>query len=208
MSQTSSLTVWQYLRSRDALLTIIMPMLIYNIAFWLGGAGVALLTTAVYSAALQYFSRQKGTLAIIGLILMSGFSHYLYLKGYNLLGIEHESVFLSISGAVSMVVVFGFYSLRGRPVIRALAEQATPTLKTLPVYDTPLYSRVWHEISLVWILVYLLKAIVIYTLSNSPQLPMDLIVLISGWPITLIMVTFSFQWPKYRWTSQADDEAP
>ncbi|MEQ9903576.1 hypothetical protein [Pectobacterium aroidearum] len=208
MSQTSSLTVWQYLRSRDALLTIIMPIVIYNIAFWQGGAGVALLITAVYSGVLQYFSRQKGSLAIIALILMSGFSHYLYLKGYNLLGIEHESVFLSISGAVSMVVVFGFYSLRGRPVIRTLAEQATPTLKTLPVYDTPLYAKVWHEISLCWILVYLLKAIMIYTLSTFPQLPMDLIVIISGWPITLMMVAFSFQWPKYRWASQTDSKVP
>ncbi|MBA5601688.1 hypothetical protein H1224_11565 [Pectobacterium aroidearum] len=207
MGHPPSLTVWRYLRSRDALLTIIIPVILYNIAFLLWGAGIALLITAIYSGVLQLFSRWQGYLPIIALILVSGLSHYLYLKGVMLLGIHQESVFLSISGALSTVIIFAIYSIKGRPVIQILAEQATPDLKTLPVYGTPQYVRVWNEVSLVWILVYLVKAIIIYLLSLQPGLPMDTLVLISGWPLTLLLVIFSFRWPKHRWTSHAHDNA-
>ncbi|KML70140.1 hypothetical protein [Pectobacterium peruviense] len=207
MSHPPSLTVWRYLVSRDALLTIIIPVVIYNIAFWQGGAGVALLITAIYSGALQYFSRWEGTLPIIALILVSGLSHYLYLEGVMLFDIRQESVFLSVSGAISTVIIFSAYSIKGRPVIRTLAEQATPKLKTLPVYGSPLYVKVWNEVALVWILVYLVKAIIIYTLSRQPELPMDTLVLISGWPLTLLLVIFSFKWPTYRWSSHTHDNA-
>lgn len=207
MGHPPSLTVWRYLRSRDALLTIIIPVILYNIAFLQWGAGIALLITAIYSGVLQLFSRWQGYLPIIALILVSGLSHYLYLEGVMLLGIHQESVFLSISGALSTVIVFAIYSIKGRPVIQILAEQATPDLKTLPVYGTPQYVRVWNEVSLVWILVYLVKAIIIYLLSLQPGLPMDTLVLISGWPLTLLLVIFSFRWPKHRWTSHAHDSA-
>lgn len=207
MGHPPSLTVWRYLISRDALLTIIIPVIIYNIAFLLWGAGSALLITAIYSGILQLFSRWQGYLPIIALILVSGLSHYLYLEGIMLLGIHQESVFLSISGALSTVIIFTIYSIKGRPVIQILAEQATPDLKTLPVYGTPQYVRVWNEVSLVWILVYLVKAIIIYLLSRQPGLPMDTLVLISGWPLTLLLVIFSFRWPKHRWTKHAHDNA-
>ncbi|MFJ5391596.1 MULTISPECIES: hypothetical protein [Pectobacterium] len=83
---------------------------------------------------LQLISRWQGYLPIIALILVSGLSHYLYLKGVILFDIHQESVFLSVSGAISTVIIFTIYSIKGRPVIQTLAEQATPALKTLPVY--------------------------------------------------------------------------
>ncbi|MBN3144094.1 hypothetical protein [Pectobacterium brasiliense] len=207
MGHPPSLTVWRYLVSRDALLTIIIPVVMYNIAFLQWGAGVALLITAIYSGVLQLISRWQGYLPIIALILVSGLSHYLYLEGIILFDIHQESVFLSVSGAISTVIIFTIYSIKGHPVIQTLAEQATPALKTLPVYSTPQYVRVWNEVSLVWILVYLVKAIIIYLLSRQPGLPMDTLVLISGWPLTLLLVIFSFRWPKYRWSSLAHDNA-
>ncbi|CDJ79152.1 Hypothetical protein SMB2099_4538 [Serratia marcescens SMB2099] len=100
-----------------------------------------------------------------------------------------------------MVVVFGFYSLVGKPMIRTLAEQAMPRLKDIPVYGTAQYAKVWHEVSLAWILVFLLKAVGVYGLSMREDLPVDTIIFICGWPLTLLMVLFSFYWPKYRWTS-------
>lgn len=39
MGHPPSLTVWRYLVSRDALLTIIIPVVMYNIAFLQWGAG-------------------------------------------------------------------------------------------------------------------------------------------------------------------------
>ncbi|MFI8415593.1 hypothetical protein ACQKDS_03910 [Serratia sp. NPDC078593] len=195
------MTIWHYLLSRDACITILTPIVLYNIAFWWGGAGIALLVTALYSAAVELLRKRGGTFSVMALILVSGFSHYLYLRGYAPFGIKKENVFLAISGALSVVVVFSFYSLIGRPMIRTLAEQAMPRLKSIPVYGTPQYARIWHEVSLMWIWVFLLKAIGVYLLSQRDDVPVDAIIFICGWPLTLLMVLFSFYWPKYRWTS-------
>ncbi|NLU15429.1 hypothetical protein [Serratia liquefaciens] len=200
MSQ-KSMTVWHYLLSRDARITIIAPIVLYNIAFWWGGAGLALLVTALYSGAVELLTKRSGSLSVIALILVSGFSHYVYLHGYAPFAIKKENVFLSVSGALSVVIVFAFYSLIGKPMVRTLAEQAMPMLKSIPAYGTPQYAKVWHEVSLAWILVFLLKAIGVYTLSHREDLPVDTIIFMSGWPLTLLMVWFSFYWPKYRWTS-------
>ncbi|MBH2547223.1 hypothetical protein I5Q23_20130 [Serratia marcescens] len=200
MSQRS-MTIWHYLMSRDACITIITPIVLYNIAFWWGGAGFALLLTAIYSGAVEIFNKRSGSLSVIALILVSGVSHYLYLRGYAPFAVKKENVFLAVSGASSVVVVFGFYSLVGKPMIRTLAEQAMPRLKDIPVYGTAQYAKVWHEVSLAWILVFLLKAVGVYGLSMREDLPVDTIIFICGWPLTLLMVLFSFYWPKYRWTS-------
>ena len=111
MSDKKSMGISSYLLSREARMTIIIPILIYNIAFWVLGAGLALIITACYSAALEMFSRRTGSLAIIALILTSGCVHYLYLHGYRFLGIGEESVF--IWGGFSVILVFGFYSFIG-----------------------------------------------------------------------------------------------
>lgn len=195
------MTIWHYLLSRDAFITIIVPILLYNIVFWRNGAGLALLATFLYSAAAEVMNKRSGSLSVIALILVSGFCHYLYLHGYAPFAIKKENVFLSVSGALSVVVVFSCYSLAGRPLIRTLAEQAMPGLKNIPVYGTAQYARVWHEVSVAWILVFLLKAIGVYALSTRKDLSVDSMIFMGGWPLTLLMVLFSFYWPKYRWTS-------
>ena len=135
MSDKKSMGINGYLLSREARMTIIIP--IYNIAFWVLGAGLALIITACYSAALEMFSRRTGSLAIIALILTSGCVHYLYLHGYRFLGIGEESVLLSVGGSLSVILVFGFYSFIGRPVVRTQAENALPRLTQMSVYGTP-----------------------------------------------------------------------
>lgn len=92
MSQRS-MTIWHYLMSRDACITIITPIVLYNIAFWWGGAGFALLLTAIYSGAVEIFNKRSGSLSVIALILVSGVSHYLYLRGYAPFAIKKENVF-------------------------------------------------------------------------------------------------------------------
>ncbi|MDE9486005.1 hypothetical protein [Xenorhabdus bovienii] len=206
MNQQKPMTIWHYLLSRDALMTIIIPIVLYNIIFWIMGAGIAVLMVALYSGGVQLFSRRKGSLAIIVLIMVSGVSHYLYLHGYALFNISQENVFLSISGALSVVVVFSFYSFMGQPVVQTMAEQAMSRLKDIPAYGTALYARVWHEVSIVWILVFLLKAFGVYMLSRQNSVPIDTIIFIGGWPLTLLMVMFSFRWPKYRWKSNAHNK--
>ncbi|WP_274725982.1 hypothetical protein [Xenorhabdus bovienii] len=49
MNQQKPMTIWHYLLSRDALMTIIIPIVLYNIIFWIMGAGIAVLMVALYS---------------------------------------------------------------------------------------------------------------------------------------------------------------
>lgn len=207
MTDTKTMGVMSYLMSSEAKLTIIIPIIIYNIAFWTLGAGAALIITACYSGLLEMFSKRVGSLAIIALILVSGTIHYLYIKGYTFFGLNQEAVFLSVGGSLSVVLVFGFYSLIGKPVVRTQAENAIPELTQLSFYGTKKYTQVWQEISLVWIITYVLKAIFIVFLSKHyPELT-NRFVFMGAWPLTLLMIVFSFYWPKCRWTKMSSDQA-
>ncbi|MDX8000038.1 hypothetical protein FE394_12695 [Xenorhabdus sp. Reich] len=201
MSEQRPMSIWRYLVSRDAVMTIVIPIALYNIAFRFGGVGAALLLTSLYSIILKFISKTQGVWVVIVLLLVSGISHYLYIHGHTLFDIKNEEIFRSVSGAASVVAVFGFYSLLGRPAVQRMAEQAMPRLKTISIYGTPLYTNVWHEVSITWILVYLFKAAGLYVISDKHSFPIDDIIFFCGSPLTLLMVLFSFYWPRYRWRS-------
>ncbi|WP_338883089.1 hypothetical protein [Xenorhabdus sp. TH1] len=203
MSQNTPFTFLHYLRSRTALLNIIIPLALYYSALYLFGIGTALLVSAVWAAflALQSKNRQA-TLAVVLMILLSGLCHYLFLRHPAWLPVQREDVFLSLSGALTVAVVFLFYSLRGESVIQILAEQARPQLRTLNIYGSPAYFRVWREISLTWIIVYLCKAILVYLLYHLHSPLLNTFLLVVGWPLTLAMICFSVRWPRYRWQAK------
>ncbi|WP_340620614.1 hypothetical protein [Xenorhabdus siamensis] len=199
MTQQQPMSIWNYLLSRDALMTIIIPIVLYNLVFHLGGVGAALLLTTLYSILLKFISKTKGIWVVIVLMLVSGINHFLYIHGYTLFDIKQEEVFRSVSSAASLVSVFCFYSLIGKPAARTMAEQAMPRLKMSTVYGTPLYVRVWHEVSIAWIFVYSLKTVGLYFFSNRKGFPIDDFIFFCGHPLTLLMIIFSYYWPKYRW---------
>ncbi|QUX98147.1 hypothetical protein C0J08_11735 [Marinomonas sp. CT5] len=201
MADNKNIGVMSYFLSPEARLTIIVPVVLYNITFWYFGAGSALLVTAFYSGLLEIFSKQSRSLSIIALILISGSAHFLYLNGYTFFGIKQESVFLSVGGSITVILVFCFYSLIGRPVVRTQAENALPSLKQSPFYGTEKYSRVWQEVSLVWIIVYGLKGIVVVLLSQDMPSYVDTAVFLDAWPLTLLLIAFSYYWPSFRWSS-------
>ncbi|PHM35744.1 hypothetical protein [Xenorhabdus innexi] len=134
--QRAHLSIWRYLISRDVILSMIIPIILYHAAFWLGGVGSAVLLTTIYSVILRVINSTQSIWVVIALLLVSGLNHYLYTLSYSLLGytlfdIKREDVFRSVSGAASLVAVFCFYSLIGRPAAKTMAEQAMPQLKTI-----------------------------------------------------------------------------
>ncbi|NLU99090.1 hypothetical protein B6N13_13485 [Marinomonas sp. UCMA 3892] len=201
MTDTKSIGAMSYFLSPEARLTIIIPVILYNIAFWSLGAGAALLLTACYSGFLELFSKQAQSLSIIALILISGCAHFLYLNGFTFFEIKQESVFLSVGGSITVIMVFSFYSLIGRPVVRTQAENALPSLKLSPFYGTAKYDRVWQEVSLAWILTYGLKGVLVVILSKDMPHYSDFAVFFGAWPLTLLLIIFSYYWPSFRWSS-------
>jgi len=205
MKQNTSYTFLNYLFSRAALMNIVLPLVLYYVGFYLFDIGVALILSAAWAVflAIQVKNRQT-TLSVALMILLSGACHYLFLQHPAWLPIQQEDVFLSITGSLTVVVVFLFYSLRGQPVIQKFAEQARPQLTELSIYGSPQYQRVWQEISLAWVIIYLFKAILIYLLYHFNNTSLSLILFIASWPLTISMIFFSVRWPRYRWHRHAD----
>lgn len=203
MTQTTHYTFLHYLSSRAAMLNIVVPLVLYNGALYSVGIDAALLVSAAWAAflALQSNNRQA-TLSVVLMVLLAGFCHLLFLRHPAWLPVQREDVFLSLSGAVTVAVVFLFYALRGKPVIQTFAEQARPQLTTLTIYGTPTYRRVWQEISLTWIAVYFGKAMLIYLLYHFHSTSLNTSLLVVGWPLMLAMIFFSVRWPRYRWQAK------
>jgi len=84
------------------------------------------------------------------------------------------------------------------------AEQSRPQLTELSIYGSPQYQRVWQEISLTWVIVYLFKAILIYLLYYLNNTSLSLALFIASWPLTIAMIFFSVRWPRYRWYRSSD----
>ncbi|CAG9001592.1 MAG: hypothetical protein CENE_03615 [Candidatus Celerinatantimonas neptuna] len=188
-----------YLRSPIALETIIFPIILNTLIFWVWGAGSALLVTIIYGGLIELRRKEGRSVSIILLLLCSGAFHYLYLKGFRPFGIHSEAVILSLSSALSVVIIFGIYSLINRPILQVFAEQAAPHLRTLDVSTKPLYRRVWHEISIVWIVINILKLFVIYGAYCCHFSHLKTLIFVCGWPLTVFLIALSFQWPKWRW---------
>ncbi|WP_319940153.1 hypothetical protein [Xenorhabdus littoralis] len=191
MSEQRPMSIWRYLVSRDAVMTIVIPTALYNIAFRFGGVGAALLLTSLYSIILKFISKTQGVWVVIMLLLVSGISHYLYIHGHTLFDIKNEEIFRSVSGAASVVAVFGFYSLLDDLLCK---EWQSKPLRCIPMCGMK---------SITWILVYLFKAAGLYVISDKHSFPIDNIIFFCGSPLTLLMVLFSFYWPRYRWRSNS-----
>lgn len=217
MAQQSSFTLLHYLCSRRGLSDIVIPLVLYNLALYFWGAGIALICTTLWGAVLLFTTRkqhiqdkqgkqdtgQAGVFSVVILILLTGLSHFAYRYDPQLFPVQPENVFLSLSTALLTIIVFAIYALLGRPVIRSLAEQAMPRLHSLPVFGTPLYNRVWHEVSLIWIAALAAKFIIILALYHSGSAHLDISLLLMGWPLTLLLIFFSIKWPRHRWQSNA-----
>ncbi|WP_299491647.1 hypothetical protein [uncultured Shewanella sp.] len=189
----------RYLTSRSALENIIVPIVLYSVAFWSMGAGWAVISTAVYGGVIALMRQGDNTLSVVLLLLFSGGCHYAFSKGFTPFGITQESVFLSVSSAFSMLVILSAYSLMNRPMIKLLAESGLPYLKTLPIRETALYHRVWHEVSMVWIMAQIVKFIVVLVWSHESSHSLNTMVFLFSWPYTVALIAFSVKWPQIRW---------
>lgn len=201
MQQKNSYTFLHYLCSRAALLNVVIPVVLYNGALYLFNIDVAMLASAIWACIIAIQSKnRKATLSVALMILLAGACHYLFVHHPTWLPVQREDAFLSLSSATTVVVVFLFYSLCGQPVIQTLAEQARPQLTEMSIYGSPAYLRVWQEISLTWIVIYLLKAISVYILYHSQHGSLlNYFLLFASWPLMLFMIFFSVRWPRYRW---------
>ncbi|WP_299005489.1 hypothetical protein [uncultured Shewanella sp.] len=189
----------RYLSSRSALENIIVPIVLYSVIFWCFGAGWAVISTAIYGVCIALFREGESTLSVVLLLLFSGGCHYAFSQGFTPFGITQESVFLSASSALGMLIILSIYSLMNRPMIKGLAESGLPYLKTLPIRETALYHRVWHEVSIVWIIAQLFKLLVVLIWAYEGSKSLNMIVFLLSWPYTVVLIAFSVKWPKKRW---------
>ncbi|WP_241650056.1 hypothetical protein [Rosenbergiella collisarenosi] len=177
--------------SRYILMTIILPLVIYNIGEMIYGVGLALILSVVW---LVYLNRKfpiGNIYTISGVMILSGAFHSLWNAYPSLFFINREDVFLSITGSVSVVLVFFYGMLTGKQTIRNFAEQANPKMKEIPLYGTEKYRRAWMNIDISWIVVLILKVMLLLYFQKYHYLSVGYLMFFLGWPLTIFLIYLS-----------------
>jgi len=177
--------------SRYILMTIILPLVIYNIGEMIYGVGLALILSTVWLVYLNRNFSVGNIYTISSIMILSGAFHFLWNAYPSLFFIKREDVFLSITGSVSVVLVFVYGMLMGNRTIQNFAEQANPKMKEMPLYGTEKYRRAWLNIDLSWIVALTLKVILLLFFQKYYYLLIGYVVFILGWPLTVFLIYLS-----------------
>jgi len=172
-------------------MTIILPLVIYNIGEMIYGVGLALILSTVWLVYLNRNFPVGNIYAISSVTILSGAFHFLWNAYPSLFFIKREDVLLSITGSVSVVLVFVYGMLMGKPTIQNFAEQANPKMKEMPLYETEKYRNAWLNIDLSWIFALTLKVILLLYFQKYHYLSIGYLVFILGWPLTIFLIYLS-----------------
>lgn len=177
--------------SRYIVMTIILPLVIYNIGDMIAGVGLALILSMLWLVFLNRKFSNGNIYAISGVVILSGAFHLLWNTYPSLFFIKREEVFLSITGSISVVVIFSYGLLTGKQTIRNFAERANPKINKIPLYGTEKYRRAWVTIDLIWIVIFSIKVILLLFLQKIDYLSMNYLLFFLGWPLTIFLIYVS-----------------
>ena len=88
-----------------------------------------------------------------------------------------------------------------RSVIQIFAEESGAKIPEA-VRSSVYYARAWRIITAVWGIVFLLMALVLAVLNLQSLKVVAIIDICSGWPASIILIAFTFWFPKWYWTKK------
>ncbi|MDF2154572.1 hypothetical protein [Vibrio sp. CAU 1672] len=95
-------------------------------------------------------------------------------------------------------LVFLLFALVNKPLPRLFAEVAQPDLKQWDFSQAVHYQRIWHEVSMVWVLGYLGKATVFIAFHPLNESDLAILTIILGWPLHVGLLMFSVPYVNFR----------
>jgi intracellular septation protein A len=122
--------------------------------------------------------------------------------------ITNNSDFYLAAAAIDNVLwglLFFGSLLFSRPLIQIFAEILNPGLgsqKFLSHFEMPvqLYRSAWKILTIIWAVVFLLKAIIL--ILAQLKLPLEAFLIVrtaSGLPVLVLMLIFTYRFPKWYW---------
>lgn len=182
----------RFLTTKQSIVNILFPIIIYSISFYYMNIDSAILLSAAYAVIILLIDRKQAKLPILLLLIITGFFQYSYDIGLFTLHIKNEGVFLAIMNSITLSVIFFLYTFFKYPIIRIFAEMGSFFSKPLNEKN----KKPWVNISYIWVVVYLAKAIVIFIVNKNLPLETSSLVYITSWPLTIFMVYISIKYIK------------
>lgn len=184
--------IYRLIASRDSLLTILLPSILYLIVYQYLSLISAVAATSVYGLLITLIRQELGLIALA--FALSGMIELIIVAFVPQEVFVEAVVFKLVLGSLSTASVFLVFSLLKKPIPMLVAEISTPALKeSRESMDIPSLMT-WQKVNGIWVFSYLSKSV--FLLSSGPISESELAgyTLALGWPlhVGLLMVSVWF----------------
>ncbi|WP_038178501.1 hypothetical protein [Vibrio rhizosphaerae] len=196
--------IQRILFNRDAVLSMIVPALIYGLTYRYLGLIDAVLASGFYAILVSFWLKSTKYIAflfaVFGLIEVA---IVWLIPGQWLL----NTLFVkSLVGALQTALIFLIFALINKPIPKLFAEVASPSLKQWDFSQTKAYASIWQRLSYIWVLAYLAKALLLFALYPMNADSLVTFNLVSGWPMQIGLIVFSVPYVRRQFDKYASDK--
>ncbi|HJO93724.1 MAG TPA: hypothetical protein QF753_10020 [Victivallales bacterium] len=91
-------------------------------------------------------------------------------------------------------------NLLDKPIWQLFAEKADPKLLEWKFRESYLYKKIWKEVSNIWLLSFVIKAVIIYlSMKFLTSNELGNVYIIMGTPFAIFIICIGIWYPKHRW---------
>lgn len=194
--------------NRSAMLSMIVPAMLYVVVYRYLGLSAAVLITGLYGLGISLVLKSLGYLALA--FALFGLVEVVIVTLAPAAWLVDLVYFKMVLGAVQSVLIFMVFAILGKPIPQLFAEAGQPDLLNWSFSKTAAYRRVWQQASAIWVLGYSIKALILwwqYPISESTVAVLNVAL---GWPVhaSLLVISVLFvyhQFAQAHLATQADE---
>lgn len=196
MNQESLIIIKRVLFNREAILSMIVPAIIYGMTYWHLGLVSAVAASGIYAIIASFFLVSTKYIAfafaLFGLIEIC--IVWLIPDAWLL-----DALFIkSLVGAIQVAIVFLIFSLLKTPIPKLFAEAGMPELRSWDFSSTKTYLGIWQRVSYFWISMYFFKALALMFFYPVDADTLVILNLLLGWPLHVGLIIFSVSYVRLQ----------
>ncbi|MCE2572922.1 hypothetical protein [Motilimonas eburnea] len=181
--------IFSLLFNRSAMLSMIVPALLYILVYRYVGLSAAVLVTGFYGLGISFVLKSLGYIALA--FALFGLLEVVIVTLAPAEWLVDLVYFKMLLGALQSMLIFVVFALLGKPIPRLFAEAGQPDLLAWPFSKTATYRRIWQQASAIWVLGYATKALVLWLLYPMSEATVATLNVALGWPIHASLLVLS-----------------
>ncbi|WP_217557895.1 DUF3159 domain-containing protein, partial [Vibrio metschnikovii] len=190
--------VKRVLFNREAIVSMIIPAIIYAVSYWKFGLVFAVVASGAYAIIASFFLKSTKYIAFffafLGLIEIC--IAWLIPDAWLL-----DTLFIkSLIGALQVAIAFLIFSILKKPIPQLFAEAGLPELKNWEFSSTETYLSIWQRLSYVWISIYFVKALIFLFFYPVDADTLVILNLLLGWPLHVSLIIFSVSYVRVQFS--------